>query len=416
MTAEAPLHSLRLLPPPPPPPQVSYIHRGTDLWLLWGAGIAQWLERRTRDWKVAGSNPCWNGGRIFFSRVDFLCWLLFRYPFHPRVTTVARKKSRSFCQKCRWQVTAKHACTLRIEPCFGIGHNLSLICQMTSEDIKHQLNNNFDCFLAQGWWLDCTPTTGFLQRCLAHTCRCLPGPAANSKRHRFTTSFLSPKRTVPESDAGSVYRQQTPSIDLRHPFSKEDGAGKRCWECGPAANSKHRFTTSFLQRGRCRKAMLGVWTGSKLQASIYDILSPKRTVPESDAGSVDRQQTPSIDLRHPFSKEDGAGKRCWECGPAANSKHRFTTSFLQRGRCRKAMLGVWTGSIVSEFLNWSTSFHPCGVCRCDRTRVVLRCVSVNRYHTMQCVHTLQDSFIPPVFVFCHRPDITGPKTPTYWLT
>ena len=107
-----------------------------------GAGIAQWLERRTRDWKVAGSNPCWNGGRIFFSRVDFLCWLLFRYPFHPRVTTVARKKSRSFCQKCRWQVTAKHADTLRIEPCFGIGHNLSLICQMTSEDIKHQLNNN----------------------------------------------------------------------------------------------------------------------------------------------------------------------------------------------------------------------------------------------------------------------------------
>ena len=64
-----------------------------------GAGIAPWLEHQTRDWKVAGSNPCWNGGRIFFSRVDFLCWLLFRYPFHPRVTTVARKKSRSFCQK-----------------------------------------------------------------------------------------------------------------------------------------------------------------------------------------------------------------------------------------------------------------------------------------------------------------------------
>ena len=79
-----------------------------------GAGIAQWLEHRTSDWKVAGSNPCWNGGRIFFSRVDFLCWLLFRYPFHPRVTTVARKKSRSFCQKCRWQVTAKHAYTLRM--------------------------------------------------------------------------------------------------------------------------------------------------------------------------------------------------------------------------------------------------------------------------------------------------------------
>ena len=47
------------------------------------------------------------GGRIFFSRVDFLCWLLVRYPFHPLVTTIARKRSRSFCQKCRWQVTAK---------------------------------------------------------------------------------------------------------------------------------------------------------------------------------------------------------------------------------------------------------------------------------------------------------------------
>ena len=40
------------------------------------SGIAQWLERQTRDWKVAGSNPCWSGGRIFFSRVDFLCWLI----------------------------------------------------------------------------------------------------------------------------------------------------------------------------------------------------------------------------------------------------------------------------------------------------------------------------------------------------
>ena len=25
------------------------------------------------------------------------------------------------------------------EPCFGIGHNLSLICHLTSEDINHQL-------------------------------------------------------------------------------------------------------------------------------------------------------------------------------------------------------------------------------------------------------------------------------------
>ena len=37
---------------------------------------------------------------------------IFRYPFHSRVTAVARKRSRSFCQKCRWQVTAKHTYTL----------------------------------------------------------------------------------------------------------------------------------------------------------------------------------------------------------------------------------------------------------------------------------------------------------------
>ena len=77
-----------------------YIYRNLYKLLIYifGAGIAQWLERRTRDGKVAGLNPCKSGGRIFFSRVNFLCWLLFRYPFHPRVTTVARKRSRSFCQ------------------------------------------------------------------------------------------------------------------------------------------------------------------------------------------------------------------------------------------------------------------------------------------------------------------------------
>ena len=84
------------------------ILKSTTAWLLklsvlyihsLGTGIAQWLERRTCDWKVPGSNPCRSGGRIFFSGVDFLYWLLFQYLFHPCVTAVARKRSRSFCQK-----------------------------------------------------------------------------------------------------------------------------------------------------------------------------------------------------------------------------------------------------------------------------------------------------------------------------
>ena len=41
-----------------------------------------------------------------------LCVLtLIRCPFYPRVTAVARKRPWSFCQKCRWQVTPKHAYT-----------------------------------------------------------------------------------------------------------------------------------------------------------------------------------------------------------------------------------------------------------------------------------------------------------------
>ena len=43
---------------------------------------------------------------------DLLPWLLFLYPSHPNVTTVACKRFQSFYQKCRWQVTAKHTCTL----------------------------------------------------------------------------------------------------------------------------------------------------------------------------------------------------------------------------------------------------------------------------------------------------------------
>ena len=47
-----------------------------------------------------------------------------------------------------------------IEPCFGIGHNLSLICQMTSEDIKHQLIIRHTCV----FWLAAEPRRDQEQR------------------------------------------------------------------------------------------------------------------------------------------------------------------------------------------------------------------------------------------------------------
>ena len=49
----------------------------------------------------------------FFFPPELICELtVIRCPFHPRVTAVAGKRPRSFCQKCRWQVTPKHAYTL----------------------------------------------------------------------------------------------------------------------------------------------------------------------------------------------------------------------------------------------------------------------------------------------------------------
>ena len=77
-----------------------------------GVWIARSVERRACDRKVAGSIPGRTSGRLFFSRVSFLCLTLTRCPFHPCVTAVARKRPRSFCQKSRWQVTDKRACTL----------------------------------------------------------------------------------------------------------------------------------------------------------------------------------------------------------------------------------------------------------------------------------------------------------------
>ena len=62
----------------------------------WEVRIAQRLESQTRDQKVAGSSTSRSSGRIF-SRVNFLYRLLLQYLFHPCVTTVAHKRSQSFC-------------------------------------------------------------------------------------------------------------------------------------------------------------------------------------------------------------------------------------------------------------------------------------------------------------------------------
>ena len=49
---------------------------------------------------------------LLFSRINIVWWLLFWYPFHPRITEEIHKRLWSFCQKCRCQVTAEYAHTL----------------------------------------------------------------------------------------------------------------------------------------------------------------------------------------------------------------------------------------------------------------------------------------------------------------
>ena len=67
-----------------------------------GVGIAQWLEHRLVR-KVACLNPCRSSRRIFLSMVTF-CTDLCKRPW-------------SYCQKCGWQVTAKHAYTSHTRLC-----------------------------------------------------------------------------------------------------------------------------------------------------------------------------------------------------------------------------------------------------------------------------------------------------------
>ena len=50
-----------------------------------GAGVERW----THDQRVSGLSPGRNSGQIFFSKVNFLCRLLFLCPFNPRVTAEA---------------------------------------------------------------------------------------------------------------------------------------------------------------------------------------------------------------------------------------------------------------------------------------------------------------------------------------
>ena len=88
---------------------------GTFRWLS-QTTFSQWTQE-SWDGLVVRAPDSWLKGRGFkslqerrdnlFSRVSFLSWLLFWYPFHPRIHAVARKRSRPLSQRTLWSLSSK---------------------------------------------------------------------------------------------------------------------------------------------------------------------------------------------------------------------------------------------------------------------------------------------------------------------
>ena len=78
-----------------------------------GVWIAQWQNATLVIEKMWVWVPPGVAGELSSPWSTF-CADLFKYPFHPCVTTVAHERSRSFCQECRWQVAPQHTCTTHL--------------------------------------------------------------------------------------------------------------------------------------------------------------------------------------------------------------------------------------------------------------------------------------------------------------
>ena len=95
------------------------------------------------DISAVRATDSWSKGRgfeerreNFLLRINFVCWLLFWYPFNPpppSPPTVTRTRSLSFCQKCRWQVTAEDTGALRMWLCIGWCCKLVHYCMVYTE-------------------------------------------------------------------------------------------------------------------------------------------------------------------------------------------------------------------------------------------------------------------------------------------
>ena len=73
----------------------------------------------------------------FSSQNSLSVLTLIRCQFHPRVTAVARKRPRPFCQQCRWQVTSKHLYTLNPKKSEWAGYSARRSVGTSQETSSH---------------------------------------------------------------------------------------------------------------------------------------------------------------------------------------------------------------------------------------------------------------------------------------
>ena len=82
---------------------------------IWKKSLALEIHNTstTKPWTAYG-NSHWHACKYMVHKLHQR-YILNHLPVN--ITTVARKRSQSFCRKCRWQVPAKHACTLHMWLC-----------------------------------------------------------------------------------------------------------------------------------------------------------------------------------------------------------------------------------------------------------------------------------------------------------
>ena len=116
---------------------------------------------------------------------------LIRCPLNPSVTAVALRRSRSFCQKYRWQVTPKHAYTL--DPTKSEWVDSAALQHNLSKNSRPQSSR-----LAEPLWTDPGVKCGIGVRELISTLKKKVQPGIECANRRLVSEEKSTTTPVPD--------------------------------------------------------------------------------------------------------------------------------------------------------------------------------------------------------------------------